>query len=758
MSILKNAELEIRGLFNSIETIPASVLSAEMTEANINPDSIYSLTRNALKVNDIVFGVAMAFEPNYFPSKGYYFSPYSFRGADGSIATVQLGSKDYSYFDIDWYLHAKKEQHPVWTKPYYDEGGGEKLMITYATPFETAKGFAGVLTADVLLDRLINLLNSIKPCETAYAILLDEDGSYLVNPDKKLILNETIYNLADKWGSKSVATLGKRMTSGESGFMEVRKKENEKVRGYFAFYTPLKVVDAGWSVALIIPREEVLHELHVVSVKIVALFMAGIALLFLCCLLIVRKLIRPLRVFSKSAREIAIGNFDVQLPQIHSHDEMKQLYDSFLYMQQQLTSYIAKLQQTTASKERIDSELRIAREIQTGMVPKTFPPFPARYDIDIYAELRPAKEVGGDLYDFFICDSKLYFLIGDVSGKGVPASLLMAVTRSIFRSVTLHLDNPAEIASAMNDSIVETNDLNMFVTLFIGILDLETGRLSYCNAGHNPPILISASGSAPLSVKPNIPAGVLKGYAFVAEAMQVEKDATLFLYTDGLTEAENSRQELFTMRRLLDTLKNTPDIEEASAKEITNAAIEAVHAHVEDAQQSDDLTILAIKYCTFKKELVVGNDLSEIAHLAAFVESVGEALSLPPKLVMNFNLALEEAVTNIIQYAYDRQRKETIEISAHQSGDMLTFTIRDSGREFDITQAAPVDTALSAAERAIGGLGIHLIKNLVDKVEYSRVNGKNMLRLKKKLKTNDDYGHSYPQQQRANNSSCSSAN
>lgn len=273
---------------------------------------------------------------------------------------------------------------------------------------------------------------------------------------------------------------------------------------------------------------------------------------------------------------------------------MGELRNSFRFMQEHLTNYIEQLKETTSSKERIESELRIARDIQMGMIPKIFPPFPDRNDLDLYATLTPAKEVGGDLYDFFIHENKLYFTIGDVSGKGVPASLFMAVTRSLFRSIASFHQDPSEILHSMNISIAETNDSNMFVTLFVGIFNLETGCLSYCNAGHNPPVIIAPNGEMEfMKVLPNIPAGLFDEFKYQTQEIYIEKNTTLFLYTDGLTEAENEAKALFGEDQLIEALR---DVRNKSPREITEAIIAAVGIHVAGAEQNDDLTILTIKY------------------------------------------------------------------------------------------------------------------------------------------------------------------
>ena len=257
--------------------------------------------------------------------------------------------------------------------------------------------------------------------------------------------------------------------------------------------------------------------------------------------------------------------------------------------------YIGQLKDTTAQKASIERDLHIANEIQMGMLPKVFPSYPEREDVQIYASLAPAKEVGGDLFDFYFRDGKLFFCIGDVSGKGVPASLFMAVTRSVFRTVSAHESLPDRVMTNLNKTIAEINDSLMFVTLFVGVLDLQTGKMQYCNAGHDEPLLAGA-GVGTLPCDANIPVGVDPTWNYSLQEADIYPGTTIFLFTDGLTEAENASHELFKIERVRETAEASLSRHEHAPHQLIDAMTAAVHEFVGDAQQSDDLTMMGIQF------------------------------------------------------------------------------------------------------------------------------------------------------------------
>jgi len=315
-------------------------------------------------------------------------------------------------------------------------------------------------------------------------------------------------------------------------------------------------------------------------------------------ILIANHITKPMRNLSDAALEIANGNLNAVLPKTRSRDEVGQLSESFGFMQQSLREFIADLKRTTIQKERIESELRIAHDIQMGILPKIFPPFPDHKEFDIFAILEPAREVGGDLYDFFFIDEHRFcFLIGDVSGKGVPAAFLMAVTKTLLKVVAERGVEPGAILEKVNNDLAEDNESCMFVTLFLAILDIRNGEVSYGNAGHNPPVLLADNRASFLEPLNEPIAGAMPDMTYTTRHMTMAPGETLFLYTDGVTEAMNNKQELYSDERLLHFLETA---DKGKVIDIVKAANKSVVEFAGNAEQSDDITMLALKYAGYK--------------------------------------------------------------------------------------------------------------------------------------------------------------
>ena len=727
---LDGAVMKIDNVLNTVETAVKN-MSWVVADNIDDPESMYRLTRMMLVDNSFIIGSAVAFEPNYFEEKGHYFSPYSYRVGD-SIYNKQLGREEYDYHYDDWYLIPKILGKPYWSEPYFDEGGADMMMTTYSFPLYDDEGkLFAIFTADVSLDWFTDQVNCISPYENSYNIMISRGGTFIVHSDKSVVLNETFFISSSAIGDSRFKEVGHKMQAGERGVATFERDGQE----FYFVYAPIKTT--GWSVAVLCLYSEVFAGVDSMRNNMFWIAAFVLVIMAVLCYVTIFRLTAPLAQFAQSANDIAHGNFSARLPRVKSRNEMRMLRDSFDYMQRSLIKYTEELKTTVANNERIESELRIAREIQLGMIPKIFPPFPERKDIDLYAMLVPAKEVGGDLYDFFIEDEKLYFIIGDVSGKGVPASLVMAVTCRLFRTVASHVSDPAEIVASLNNALAESNESNMFCTFFLGILDLQSGKLLYCNAGHNAPLLVAPGGIVtPLDVKPNLPLGVIGGFPYVPQETMLEKGTLLFLYTDGVTEAENPAKELYSDARLKEVLAAA----NSNVRSLVNDVKSSVDTYAAGTEQSDDITILCLRcnaeedcMCEVEKELHLVNELSEIAKLPLLVGELASEFNFSEEQVFNFNLVLEEAVTNVVMYAYPEGKSGSIDLVAKCDGKSVMFVVSDSGKPFDPTLVPDADVTLPAEERRVGGLGIFLIRQIMDSVEYRRNGGMNVLVMSKKI-------------------------
>ena len=320
---------------------------------------------------------------------------------------------------------------------------------------------------------------------------------------------------------------------------------------------------------------------------LILMLIVGLAVLFFLCRRMIRRMARPITELSVSAMNMANGNFKAKLPQIDSKDEMRRLHDSFLYLENSITDYISQLKMTKSDNERMESELNVARTIQMGMLSTDFPP-------QLHALVKPAKEVGGDLYDFIRKGDVLHFAVGDVSGKGVPASLVMSITRAMLHFVaTLDL-KLNESVSRINNSVADSNSNDMFVTLFVARIDLKTGHMDYCNAGHNPLVVIPPQGEPYfLPVKSNLAAGLFEDFPYVAESIDLEPGTRLVAYTDGVTEAENDALELFGEERLMEVVKQLDA--DSDEKAVVEQVYRSVNTFASGHPQNDDITIMSIK-------------------------------------------------------------------------------------------------------------------------------------------------------------------
>ena len=607
------------------EVYVATVNTVPDIEDNLHrPDRMQGVMKRIVELNPHIRSCGISFRENYYPQKGRWFCPYAQRRDSDSIVILQtIGGLKQDYLNEAWFQEAMKAKEGYWSKPFFDGTDQKTPLVAYLVPIRDERdSTVAVLGVDLSLDYLADDIsneffsfNSRKDGWSAekniYYFVSDSTGTYLVHPDKNRIVNQNYNDIAKLTASPSDDYLGQILMKHESGHLMTDGRGNDLVIDGEKVMVNFKSLEhTPWTMFMVLPTFFVDVIFYILGGLLLFFILIGLIVVFFAGRRGIKKSSEPLRQLALSANEVAKGNFDTHLPKIKSRDEIHQLRDSFENMQQSLTLYVNELRDTTAQKAAMESELKIAHDIQMSMLPKTFPPYPERDDIDIYGMLTPAKAVGGDLFDFYIRDEKLFFCIGDVSGKGIPASMFMAVTRSLFRNISAHVVLPEHIAYALNNALTEGNETNMFVTLFTGVLDLATGHLHYCNAGHNAPLLVGCDveDSVPhadpqvreLPCLPNLPLGIMGEFQFEAQEVDLDPDTTIFLFTDGLNEAENAFHEQFGDERIMEVANRLLAQREHQPINITYEMFQAVHNFVNGAEQSDDLTMLAIQYTSKK--------------------------------------------------------------------------------------------------------------------------------------------------------------
>ena len=618
-----------------LSTVYVGTLShvAEIENNLERPDKLPAIMKDVVAHNPYIRSCGISFVGDYYPQKGHWYCPYAIKVDSGRVVENRfIGDAKHDYLKAEWFTEAIKADSNYWSKPFFDAMDSITPLVSCMVPIHDKQGKAvAIIGADLSLDWFCgktvkgltvngenikvftgndidenssddNVLNwaDRKWRQLTLTFIINKDGTYIAHPENKRVIKENYFKLAGETPDSIDDLIGHKMVARKKGFYSENGLQPTPSKFFdmdnisaYVFYEPIDHTD--WSIALAVPS----FMIYIISIGtgVILLLLIALALLVTRIVgrIVVKRATRPLNQLADSANEVAKGNFRAPLPKIKHNDEIRLLRDSFEGMQHSLSEYVEELKDTTASKAAIENELKVAHDIQMSMLPKTFPPYPERDDIDIYGTLTPAKDVGGDLFDFYIRDEKLFFCIGDVSGKGVPASLVMAMTRSLFRNISAHTAEPHRIAYTLNQALADGNENSMFVTAFIGVLELETGLLRYCNAGHNPPLLIGREVSL-VPCQPNVPLGLMADLDFVPQEIQFEHQMTIFLFTDGLNEAEDDMQVQFGDDRILHQAEALLANGKNQPAEIVNQMAEAVHAFVDGAQQSDDLTMLAIKY------------------------------------------------------------------------------------------------------------------------------------------------------------------
>ncbi|MDR3364891.1 MAG: SpoIIE family protein phosphatase [Clostridiales Family XIII bacterium] len=683
-----------------------------------------------------------------------------------NITAMQLGSETGFLVMVDkasaakteyvdprprpWYVGAKEANAQILTE-VFEDAYGRGLAITCASPYYGGDGeIAGVAAAGMLLETLKEVVDGVNSMPSSRAFVVDETGDIIISDEIKS--GAALENLFES-DSETMRAAAQKMVGGDSGI------ETVEIGGvdYFMAYSHLNV--QPWTFVVLENASEVLasasvtgehiseftQTAHADITQIFFITLIAFAILLAVIILIAgtatRKLSAtitdPIIRLTEDVRIIGNGNLDYRSG-IKTGDEIETLSLGFEHMTGELRDYISNLSRVTAEKERIGAELNVATKIQASMLPRIFPPFPHRSEFDVYAEMRPAKEVGGDFYDFFLIDDNHFgIVIADVSGKSVPAALFMVIAKTLIKNQAQMGTPLAGIFYTVNNQLCENNSAAMFVTAFMGVLEIDSGRLAYVNAGHNPPVILRGDTAEWLETKSAFVLAGMEDTVFESMETTLGPNDALFLYTDGVTEAENPGGTMFSPERILTELLSDAPMDALRQRDLRRyldlmtGAIERFEAGTE---QVDDITMLVLQYNGMGPGagplFTAGADAAELGAVLEFLTGCMDKAGFPQGQRMNILIAAEEIFVNIANYAYAPGRGN-VAIRCASSSEKTEIEFSDSGMPFNPLDNEEPDITLPAEQREIGGLGVYMVKNMMDESRYRFEDGKNILTIVK---------------------------
>lgn len=590
----REAEGELDAAIGRIEGIRRAVerstrVRAEILErVDFDEAQAGEILRALVAGDSGIFGAAVAFAPYALSPEREHVAIYRFREAD-QVLTADLADPAYRYWEKSWFTTPAAAGEAGWTEPYLDAGGGGAWMITYSAPVfrltTHGRRFHAVVTSDITLDHLHDIVGGIRVGESGYGLVLSRDGQLISHPDRKAMLARVPDG--ERRLQPGTAHVVEEMMKGDRGFAPIHDAWlGQDVRAVFG---PIPGTD--WSLAVIYPEDELLGEARRLFARQLLLLGLGMLLLAGITWAVARHLTRPLVDLATSAAAIGAGNLDATLPEPASRDEVGLLAGAFRQMRDALKVYIRDLEETARARERFETELRTARRVQEAMLPSNTV---QGSGFELAASLTPARSIGGDLFAHFEREGRFYFLVADVSGKGIPAALFMARTKTMFEASALGRDRPADILGELNRGLLGENEAGMFVTAVCGSLDPATGDLVLSCAGHDPPVRVDVGGGArPLRLDGGPILGLLPIDAFPEERIPLAPGAIIVAFTDGVTEANDLAGGFFGLERTVQALARGKP---ASAAEARDLLIDAVREFARGAEPSDDLTVLALRW------------------------------------------------------------------------------------------------------------------------------------------------------------------
>ncbi len=558
---------------------------------DLKEDEIYALLRASVGNTPLIYGAALAFEPHVFSEQQRLFAPYVF---DGDLKSIDIGAVAYDYTNgnWDWYTRVQQSGKAGWSEPYFDNGAGNIAMTTYSTPLQRGDSFIGVATVDLRLDELSREIAS--QLVDQRFIVMSPAGRFVAHFDPSLGLDSSLSDLAQRQSNPDFGRIVTDIEAGKSGFSVLEGlvlNGTPEPGAVWIFHTP--IANTGWHLAAFTSEEQLMAPL-LEQMKIALVGMSlTVLLIFVLVWLVSSRLTRPIKQLEAAVSDVARGKLDTQIQNIRSMDELGRLSIGFNRMLKNLKKQIELQSQQETAQKLVEREMQMARETQRALLPSEFPPFPERREFDLHAVSQPAMHVAGDFFDFFLINPKtLAVVIADVSGKGMSAALVMAVTRTIIRDLAKSGNSPADILRETNERLRDSQRGSAFVTVFLGFYHIGNGRLIYANGGHPPPWLVTRHGQVQsVGEATGTIIGMLEQQVYRNAELRLQPGETLVLYTDGFPEARSPSGEFYGSGRSRNFLGTHA---QSSPSVLCESAVREISRFQQD-NLADDLTLLALR-------------------------------------------------------------------------------------------------------------------------------------------------------------------
>ena len=574
-----------------ISRIARITVGTEEIAKNVSAQALYYYKNNdldiflqqVLKSNEIIESVHI----ELFDAKKQHLLKFSSNKQGRSICNPD--SLAAEKFILDLQSGRLKLTKGIWSSPFYCKYDTSHLLVSYKIPiyFPGSTDVTGIVSCEVSLKLIRQMLSKIQLAENGYAFIVDHAGNYISHPRTDWILKRNLYEKPATIFKENSHEIVSQMKHGRSGAgLGISEYLNNEAAWFY--YAP--ITNSGWSVVIVIPEKDLFGEIDGIFRNIILVSVFGILVLFLINMLVFRRMLDPLVRVTHAIQRFSSSPGNER----KSKNEIKMLAESLEDWQAKYGLLIKDQSKTASDKIKIEKDLKSAQEIQLNIVPSGKPNFGKYTEIDLFATLKPAELVGGDLYDYFFIDKNhLLVAIGDVSGKGIPASLFMAITSTLIKTHAKILSSK-DIVGRVNRELSERNSNQYFVTLFIGVLDIRSGIMDYCNAAHNYPYILRADGTLQtLSKSHGLPLGIYKDKTYKSSTVELHFSDTMILYTDGVINSSDSNKQHYGTDRLEKNILNLNDL---SSEEIVQKLLKSIVIYEGDSRQADDISLLALKY------------------------------------------------------------------------------------------------------------------------------------------------------------------